>query len=185
MKKRNFVSSGLLLLIVVLIGIAASYYYFKKDSFQEVGNPNNVVEEKPEEKTESVQSKYLKKITTYEEFQEYANRDESTFFVLGRTGCHFCERYLPVLNSVSNEYKIEIVYVDFKKLSEEDYKKVMNGGLTIPGKCTKTGEEISLSQGFGTPVSLFVRNNQTYDCIRGYNEKDKLVSSLQKIGYIE
>lgn len=193
MKNKNLVSSGLLLLIIVLIGVAASYYYFKKDSLNDNQNPIQDVGNKNDEKQNStnendtpvsIQSK-VKKITTYDEFIEYSGRQANAFFVLGRTGCHYCEMYLPVLDTVSSEYNVEIIYLDFSKFSEDDYKAVMHSGLTIPSKCTTSGEETPLYTGFGTPLSLFVNENKSYDCIRGYKDKDNLVKQLKSIGYIE
>lgn len=195
MKNKNLVSSGLLLLIIVLIGIAGSYYYFNIDNFKknEVNSSNEVDKNNNQTQTpnkndpqkDPSQKSNVKKITTYADFQMYSNRQENTFFVFGRSGCHFCEMYLPVLDSVSSEYNIEIIYLDFSKFSEADYKAVMHSELSIPSKCTTSGEETPLSSGFGTPLSLFVNGNKSYDCIRGYKDKNNLIEQLQSIGYIE
>lgn len=186
MKNKNIVSSGLLLLIIVLIIVAGTYYFLKKDNLKnnKVDEPN--VSEKDENKNNQYEANAkVKTITTYEEFKGIIERSEDTLIVLGRTGCHYCEMFLPNLKSVSGEYGVEIFYVDFGKMSEEDYNNVIAMPLAIPSKCTKSGEENRLSDGFGTPLSLFVRESNTYDCIRGYKDKNTLAEQLKSIGYIK
>lgn len=120
------------------------------------------------------------RVSTYQDFADLLARpDRNMFFVLGRSGCYYCEQYLPVLQDVSMKYKIEVVYLDLAEFDPGDYSNVLNSPLKIPAKCSKTGEETTLRGGFGTPLSLFVNNSKTYDCIRGYKDEENLVSLLR------
>lgn len=127
----------------------------------------------------------IKKPTTFKSFDELAMRDVNTMFVFGRTGCVYCEKYYPVLEEVSKEKKIEIVYVNLANFNEEDYLAVLNSDITILGKCVNDGVNKKLSDGFGTPLTLFINKYSTYDCIRGYKDKNDLENILKKIGYIK
>lgn len=214
MKNKNFVVKGLFVLIMVLVSVAGVYAGVNKDrifsyadskavsknegkSIQNKKDDNSssidvVIDSKPDEPekpdygSENVsETPGLKVITTYSEFAELANSDKNTFFVFGREGCHYCDLYKPVLKEVANLYKIEIAYVELTKLSNEDYQSVMNSSLVIPAKCSNTGEDVALSKGFGTPLSLFVNNGNTYECIRGYKDNVNLINSLKDIGYVD
>lgn len=134
---------------------------------------------------ENVPNYGIKKPTTFKSFDELAMRDVNTMFVFGRTGCVYCEKYYPVLEEISKEKKIEIVYVNLANFNEEDYLAVLNSDITILGKCVNEGVNKKLSDGFGTPLTLFINKYSTYDCIRGYKDKSDLESLLKKIGYIK
>ena len=205
MKNKNRIGKYLLLFIVVLI-IATGFYAFanRERIF------GSVEGEQVKDDEKSVQSVFdsgtntrptdrpidvyrspnerdvygLKIISAYEEYEKILDNDFDNLIVFGREGCHFCEMYQPVLKEVANLYKIEIVYIDMASLSSEDYKKVIESALSIPAKCTKNREESDIGRGFGTPLSLFVRNKMTYDCIRGYKDKTDLIKDLKKIGYV-
>jgi len=128
----------------------------------------------------------FKKVTTYLEFESLlARQNKNTYFVFGRTGCYYCEQFVPVLQNVVEKYKIEVIYLDLAAFNPSDYSNVLNTSLTIPAKCSKTGQDTELRNGFGTPLSLFVNNKKTYSCIRGYKDEDKLVAALKANGYIK
>lgn len=128
----------------------------------------------------------LKKVETYAEFNTLISRpNKNMFVVFGRQGCYFCEKYIPILNEVSQEYKVEIIYIDLLSLDASDYENVINTPLIIPGECTKDGIDSKLSAGFGTPLSLFINNNETYSCIRGYKDKKSLQAILKDNNYIK
>ena len=56
--------------------------------------------------------------------------------------------------------------------------------LKILAKCNREGEEQSLSEGFGTPLTLFTAKGETIDCIGGYVDKDELLTKLKEVGMI-
>lgn len=214
MKNRNTVIKYIFVLILFLIGVAGVYASLNRDrifSYADSGEvSNNDFQNKKEDESSSSSTKKpsenddsattskptyssknessnpgLKIVTTYQDFISVVERDINSFLVFGREGCHYCELYKPVLKSVADLYKIEVAYVDMAKLSREDYQSVLNSSLVIPAKCSKTGEDAELSKGFGTPLSLFVRNSTTYDCIRGYKDNVNLINSLKDIGYVD
>lgn len=211
MKNKNIIRTYLIVLIVFFTGTAVTYAFFNRDRIASnlnipktnvdvrnetnKGDSSSSDEKRPGEvnppepifsSPHVVSNPGLRIISSYREFDELAQReDEHTFFVMGRKGCHYCELYQPVLKEVAALYKIEIVYVDMAALSSDDYNKVLHAPLKIPAKCSKTGEETDLSYGFGTPLTLFVNNYTTYDCIRGYKDKTNLIASLKEVGYID
>ncbi len=212
MNNENVISKLLIVLIVCMLGLTFVYTFINKDRIfktVDVPNPNAVsngnatqtgqtnsdnqptmpkddLDDMGDAGENASENPGLKTITTYAEFARLIARpDTNTFLVLGRKGCYYCEQYAPILTEVADIYKLEIQYVDMAALTTTDYNAVLNSGLTIPAKCSKTGEDVDLSKGFGTPLTLFVRNNETFDCIRGYKDRARLISSLKSIGYIK
>lgn len=173
---RIIFCSGLFSLIVILCIVAVCYY--------KTSNAFMYENQKYSENESESHEVGVKIVGDYEEFKRLIERDYNTFLVLGKTGCHYCELYLPVLNNISESYKIEIIYVDLLKITEDDYNAVMDSPLTIPSKCSLTGEDAFIKNGFGTPLTLFVNKGKTYDCIRGYQSESNLITSLKAVGYI-
>lgn len=181
MKNRSLTCAVLFTLIIILTGVLIGNFLIKKDAYDK----DIFIDDKNQGNGVENLKKSLIRVNDYDKFIEYANRNENTFIVFGKKNCHYCELYLPVLESIVEKYNADIVYVDMKELSKEDFNKVLNTQLVIPGKCTNSGEDNLIKNGFGTPLSLFVNNGQTYDCIRGYKTIDSMVPLLDSIGYIK
>ena len=63
--------------------------------------------------------------------------------------------------------------------NKEQYKKVINLDITVPGKCSSTGKEFKLSEGFGTPLSIITKKGKVIDCIGGYVNRASLIEILK------
>ena len=126
-----------------------------------------------------------KTISTYEEYKKIVDSDKITMAVFGRNSCSWCNKYKPIYNEVAEENKIDIYYFDSDSFNKEEYNKIMNmKELKILAKCNREGEEQSLSEGFGTPLTLFTAKGETIDCIGGYVDKDELLTKLKEVGMI-
>ena len=121
---------------------------------------------------------------TYEDILSFLESKEECMLVIGRKGCHYCDIYKPVLESASNIYKFEYMYVDVLELSESDRGLLLNSDIVVPGKCRSEGIDGYLKDGFGTPLTLFIQNKTSYNCIRGYVDEYNLVNVLKEISFI-
>lgn len=128
---------------------------------------------------------YYKTFTTYKEYMKLVNSKNVTMAVFGRNSCTWCNKFKPIYNDVANEYNVDIYYVDSDSFDSTEYSKILNSGLKILAKCNSTGEESLLSDGFGTPLTIFTKNGETVDCISGYTNKTGLVSKLTEVGLIK
>ena len=113
------------------------------------------------------------------------NSKKVTMAVFGRNSCGWCNKYKPIYNELAKENNIDIYYFDSDAFDKSEYSKILNSGLTIPAKCSKTKVETPLSSGFGTPLTLFTKNGKTIDCISGYTNKSGLTSALKDVGLIK
>ena len=108
-----------------------------------------------------------------------------TMAVFGRDSCFYCNQFKPVYNTVAEEYNLNIYYFDSDSYDKTEYASIMKMGLMIPASCSDTQKEVELSQGFGTPLTLFTKNGKVIDCISGYIGKKELVSKLKTVGMIK
>lgn len=180
MKNKKAISMFLFFSIIVLIAVASFYGSSRLEKYM---NPSDIPNNPSPDPQGSNDKVY--EINSFSEFNRYVNSQKGMFIVFGKENCSFCSQYRPVLSQISNTYNVEIAYLNMTNLSEDDYFNVMNTDLTIPAKCVKEGRDIKLKEGFGTPLSLFVREGAVYDCIRGYNDYETSEILLRTIGYIK
>lgn len=123
------------------------------------------------------------KVESYEDIKKYITENKKSMLIIGQTGCHYCEMYEPIVDSLSKDEKFDYMYIDVKKLNDEDRTKFFNSDIMIPAKCTGDTEK-SLKNGFSTPLTLILEDGKSYDCIRGYKEKYAIKNSLIDAKYI-
>lgn len=130
--------------------------------------------------------KYKKAENADEYLKKVKSKKNVTMAVFGRDNCYYCRQFMPVVNTVAEENNLDnIYYFDSNNYDENEYNKIMDSNLTIPAACSSTGKEAKLSDGFGTPLTLFTKKNKVIDCINGYVNKKTLISKLKTVGMIE
>ena len=129
-------------------------------------------------------NKSYKVASGFTEYKKTINSDKVVMSVFGRNSCSWCNKFKPVYNALAYKYDIDIYYFDSDSYDEKDYKKIINIGLTIPSKCSSDGQEFKLSDGFGTPLTIFTKNGDVVDCLSGYVARASLVEKLKSNGMI-
>lgn len=122
------------------------------------------------------------------DFKTYKNivkSDDVTMAVFGRDTCYYCNMFKPIYNAVANKYNLDIYFFDSDSYDKTEYNKIINLDLTIPGKCnSNTQTDFKLSDGFGTPLTIFTQNNKVIDCISGYVNRATLIQKLKSLNMI-
>ncbi len=158
MKKTDFILIGLVL-VVVLVGVlsnkgtkAESEIVFPLELTGEVG---------------------LNEIT-YDEYEDMVKNNKPFIVVIERTGCSYCQMYMPIMEEVAKEKKIAITYINTDNLTNDEYTK-----LSTTNKYLKKNQ-------WGTPTTLFMVGDRIVDSIGGYVEKDSVLAFLKdKVVYGE
>ena len=158
MKKTDFILIGLVL-VVVLVGVlsnkgtkAESEIVFPLELTGEVG---------------------LNEIT-YDEYEDMVKNNKPFIVVIERTGCSYCQMYMPIMEEVAKEKKIAITYINTDNLTNDEYTK-----LSTTNKYLKKNQ-------WGTPTTLFMVGDRVVDSIGGYVEKDSVLAFLKdKVVYGE
>lgn len=94
------------------------------------------------------------------------NNGDAFIVVIERTGCGYCQQYMPLVEEVANEKKIAITYINTDNLSDEEMNK-----LSTTNKYLKRNE-------WGTPTTLFMLGDRIVDSIGGYVEKSSIESFI-------
>ena len=130
--------------------------------------------------------KHYKVVETADAYKKLVKDKKAiTMAVFGRDTCAWCNLFKPVYNIVAEEYNLDIYYFDSDSFDKEEYTKIMDMGLTLPASCNN-GTEKKLSDGFGTPLTIFTKNGKVIDCISsGYMNKSALITKLKTVGLIE
>lgn len=164
--------------VIILLLIGFIFFKFLKYDYS---TSNETIESESESAMESKEDlgKIIKP-TTYSEIDNLLNNDKTSMVVIGKTGCEYCQMYMPELKKVIANYKIDIIYIDIVNLSKDDYRTLLNSELTIPATCNDDGVDEPLNKGFGTPLTLFVNNRKSVDCIRGYTTNDAVLDKIKK-----
>lgn len=127
-----------------------------------------------------------KTLSTYKEFKSVVDSKKVSMHVFGRNTCYYCNIFKPVYNDLAIDYSLDSVYYyDSDSFDSTEYEKILNSGLKIPAECTSSGEEIALSSGFGTPLTLFTKKGKVVGCISGYVSSEKLEEKLKSVGMIK
>lgn len=112
-------------------------------------------------------------------YKKLVKSDDVTVAVFGRDTCYYCNKFKPVYNAVAEKYDVDIYYFDSDNYNSDEYTKIVNMDLTVPSKCSAEGKEFKLSDGFGTPLTLFTKKGKVVDCISGYVNRSTLIEKLK------
>ena len=99
---------------------------------------------------------------TYSDYEKMVENGDAFIVIIERTGCSYCQQYMPLVEEVANEKKIAITYLNTDNVSEEDMNK-----LSTTNKYLKRNE-------WGTPTTLFMLGDRILDSIGGYVEKSSI-----------
>ena len=114
---------------------------------------------------------YLSEIS-YDEVIEKLDNKDTFVLLISQTTCSHCATYKPKLKDVSNEYEIDVYYIDVDLLEEDEYNE-LNSRLSF-----KTS---------GTPLTIFLKNGEettVANRIQGDSSKDKIIKKLKSNGFI-
>ena len=146
MKKTDFILIGLVL-VLIIVGVVSS--------------KGTVAEEEIEFPLTLSGEVGLHEIT-YNEYNNMVKNGKAFVVVIERTGCSYCQMYMPIMEEVAKEQKIAVTYINTDNLSEEDLNE-----LSTKNKYLKKNQ-------WGTPTTLFMLGDRIVDSISGYVEKESI-----------
>ena len=127
--------------------------------------------------------KYKVPSSATEFIEAAARKKQYTVAVFGYSDCSYCTLYKPVINEIASEYKLDIYYLEGDTF--DGFDDVTDMKYKIPAKCTKDGKDTNISESFGAPTTLILKDGETVDCIRGYVPTNKVVSMLKEYKIIK
>lgn len=154
MKKTDYILIGVVALIIIL-----SIFVVKGTNKEEETNTSKV---------SLVGDAGLVKVG-YSDYDTSIKNGEGQLIIIERTGCAYCEKYMPIAEEVAKEKNIPIRYMDIAEISEDELTS-----LTTSNSYFKKNTE------WGTPTTLLMNGSDVIDSISGYVEKDKLNEFIDK-----
>ena len=111
---------------------------------------------------------------TYKEYKDMVAAGDAFVVVIERTGCGYCQMYMPIMKEVAEEKKIAVTYINTDNLTEDELNEL-----------STTNKYLRKNQ-WGTPTTLFMLGDRIVDSISGYVEKDSILKFLgEKVVYGE
>lgn len=160
-KLKNVVIVILILIIVVGITFVVSELS-GKGGVRAISNNNtsynneevvDIPEEEQKEHTEIDIDKYL----------ALKEGSELSIIYIARPTCGFCVKQGPELKNVAYLYNLNINYLNTDELDQDGFNKLI-------------ASDSYFSEGFGTPLTLLVKDNKIVDKAEGYRTKDELIT---------
>ena len=116
----------------------------------------------------------------YEDYEKLVSSSSTNIIVLGQTTCSHCIAIKPALNSVAGNYDLTINYLNLSKISNDEYKKLIQSLKDIE----YNDLDFVNKESFGTPLTLIVKNGKVIDYISGQRTISQLVREFKKSGLI-
>lgn len=147
-KKKNIIISAVIIVLTVII--CAAIWFIGK-GFNKTEYP------------------YIHELT-FKELESKLNNQDSFVLIITQTGCSHCEAYLPVVQNVSNKYKVDFYVLNRTNISDEERTKLKN-----------------IANISGTPTTLFYTSGEEKSALNrlvGQATEYRLVEKLTSEGYI-
>ena len=147
-KKKNIIISAVIIVLTVII--CAAIWFIGK-GFNKTEYP------------------YIHELT-FNELESKLNNQDSFVLIITQTGCSHCEAYLPVVQNVSDKYKVDFYVLNRTNISDEERTKLKN-----------------IANISGTPTTLFYTSGEEKSALNrlvGQAAEYRLVEKLTSEGYI-
>lgn len=123
-------------------------------------------EQIPEDKRKELNS------INIDEYLEMLKGEEAKVIYIGRPTCSHCVAQKPVMENISFEYDVTINYLNTDELDDDGINKLVSSNEYF-------------SEGFGTPLTLIVKNDEIVDKAVGETSKTDMVNMFKKNSIIK
>lgn len=148
-KKRKLLLGVIITIMVLLIGFLIYYVTSSVISYVNI-------------------SKNSKRIVS--EFNELYESSEIEVILFASPTCNFCKKFVPILDEIKKEEKIDYYYLNVLNLTKGDLNKIL--------------EKINANFK-GIPHLIILKNKKIIGEISGFTEKEKVLELLEKTEVIK
>ena len=109
---------------------------------------------------------------TYKQVEEKIDNEDSFILVVSQSTCTHCATYKPKLEKISNDYDIDIFYIDYDLENKDTQKQFL--------------EEFDLDG--STPITIFIKDGKQtnlFDRLEGDVSESKAIEKFKEMGFIE
>lgn len=105
---------------------------------------------------------------SYSDYEKQIESDKPFIVMIVNDGCSYCEKFIPVMKEVSEEYKIPVSSINLVNLTQEEYSALAKSNVYL-----KTEQ-------WGTPTTLILKGKRVVDSLGGYTDKEALISFMEE-----
>ena len=98
--------------------------------------------------------------------------DETKVIYIGRPTCGHCVKQKPIMENIQFEYDVEINYLNTDELNDDGINQLISSNEYF-------------KDGFGTPLTLIVKDNEILDKAVGETSKADMVELFKKYSLIK
>ena len=161
----------LAIVIVLTIVIKPSDSDYKNGNGEGTIGGNNVTTSPADEDIPEDKRKELNSISI-DKYLEMLKGDETKVIYIGRPTCGHCVKQKPIMENIQFEYDVEINYLNTDELNDDGINQLISSNEYF-------------KDGFGTPLTLIVKDNEILDKAVGETSKADMVELFKKYSLIK
>lgn len=161
----------LAIVIVLTIVIKPSDSDYKNGNGEGTIGGNNVTTSPADEDIPEDKRKELNSISI-DKYLEMLKGDETKVIYIGRPTCGHCVKQKPIMENIQFEYDVEINYLNTDELNDDGINQLISSNEYF-------------KDGFGTPLTLIVKDNEILDKAVGETSKANMVELFKKYSLIK
>lgn len=157
-KKMDQIKTGTIIVLVLIIVFGGSYFASELKS----------CDNHQAESTGQVD------LTTIgiDEYLSLKQGSEASIIYIARPTCTYCQKQEPIMKNIAFEYGITVNYLNTDELDDEAHTKLLES-------------DEYFAEGYGTPLTLIVKDNQIIDKKEGLSTKEDLVALFKEYNLIK
>ena len=163
--------SLIIILLIVIIALAGSKGKYNTTNTENGGTSSSQTLQGESSSIKDDERKDLKTINIDEYLSLKESNDSYSIIYVARPTCSFCVLQKPIMENVVYRYDITVNYLNTDELSDEDVNKLRDSDEYFEG-------------GWGTPLTLIVRDNKIVDKIEGATVSSNLIELFKKYDII-
>lgn len=97
----------------------------------------------------------------YATYKEKIDNNENFIVIIEKTGCSFCEKYMPIVEEVASEREMPIYYIDTSTLTQTELSDLEKSNVYLR------------TENWGTPTTLLLSGSNVAASIGEYVDKEE------------
>ena len=172
--KKEKTNSTILIIVIIIVALIAVIVSANSSESKDSGKEIGLTEIKCDNETDSIEQdaeSNLPKVSC-NGYEQLVKEEKDNLILIARPTCSFCQKFVPILEEIVDEYGITVNYFDTDTLSETENEQFYNSSSLFK------------SNDFGTPTLIITNNNKITKYTIGYKEKDATISWFKDNGII-
>lgn len=165
---KNIIIIVLILIVVFGVSFYASELKGCNKSYGSLTNENSTTSSSSDI---PVDEQADMEIIDIDKYLSLKKENEASIIYIARPTCGFCQEQEPIMKNIVYEYGITVNYLNTDELDDKGQAKLIKS-------------DDYFSKGYGTPLTLIVKNDEIVVKKEGLTSKEELVTLFKENGFI-